>query len=84
MYGWAKTLCYALFKTPTPGSRHFKAKGVPDSLRGLWEACLDAAPPRRPQTFADVLRGLAEVEAELNPALELVEDEPAKPAGVQW
>ena len=84
MYGWAKTLCHALFKTPTPGSRHFKAKGVPDSLRGLWEACLDAAPPRRPQTFADVLRGLAEVEAELNPALELVEDEPAKPAGVQW
>lgn len=84
VYGWGKTVCYALFKTPTPGSRHFKAKDVPDTLRELLEACVDDEPPHRPQTFADVLRRLAEVENELNPALELVEDGLAVALAVQW
>ena len=84
VYGWAKTACYALFKTPTPGSRHYKTKEVPDSLRELLEACLDDEPPHRPQTFAEVLRRLAAAEEELNPALEIVEDGPAVAAAAQW
>lgn len=84
VYGWGKTVCYALFRTPTPGSRHFKAKDVSDTLRELLEACVDDETPHRPQTFADVLRRLAEVEDELNPALELVEDGLAVATAVQW
>jgi serine/threonine protein kinase len=84
VYGWGKTVCYALFKTPTPGSRLYKANAVPDSLRELLEACQDEEPPHRPQTFTDVLRRLALVEDELNPALEFIEDAPTKPAVVQW
>jgi hypothetical protein len=45
---------------------------------------MDDEPPHRPQTFADVLKRLAEVENELNPALELVEDGLAVAPAVQW
>jgi serine/threonine protein kinase len=84
VYGWGKTLCYALFKTPTPISRHFKNKEVPDKLRELLEACIDDEPPHRPQTFADVLQRLADIESKNNPALAEAASIPLAQPSFQW
>ncbi|MEZ6140929.1 MAG: protein kinase [Zavarzinella sp.] len=71
VYGWAKTVCYALFQTPNPGSRHFKEKSAPDSLRELLDSCLDDAPSYRPQSFTAVLAKLLEISHEMAPKLEV-------------
>jgi hypothetical protein len=68
VYGWAKTLCYALFRTPTPNARHFKEAGVPDALRELLDACFDDEPRYRPQSFAEVKRRLEPLADDAVPA----------------
>ena len=84
VYGWGKTVCYALFKTPTPGSRHFKEQSVPETLRELLEACLDDEPPHRPQTFAEVLRRLADFAGAMNPPLAPIAEPQTVARPVKW
>ncbi len=53
VYGFARTLCYALFQTPQPLLRHWRA--LPATLAELLESCLEEDPKQRPAGFADVL-----------------------------
>ena len=56
VYGFGKTICYALFGTPQPTFLHWKA--VPTSLAELLGRCLSEQPRDRPQHFTEVLRQL--------------------------
>jgi WD40 repeat protein len=56
VYGWAKTCCYALFQTTQPTFRHWQS--VPEPLAELLGRCLEEDPKKRPQGFAEVLKGL--------------------------
>jgi tetratricopeptide (TPR) repeat protein len=56
IYGWAKTVCYALFQTPTPRRHHWAQ--VPDRLADLLDRCLAEKPSDRPASFAAVLAEL--------------------------
>jgi len=53
VYGFARTLCYALFQTPQPLMRHWR--GLPSALAELLESCLEEDPKQRPAGFDDVL-----------------------------
>jgi hypothetical protein len=55
VYGWAKTLCLALFHTPHPAWNHWQT--IPDDLAVLLSSCLSADPVQRP-TFSAVLEQL--------------------------
>jgi uracil-DNA glycosylase len=57
VYGFGRTCCYALFGTPQPLLRHWRA--VPTPLAELLESCLEDQPGQRPQGFEDVSRKLA-------------------------
>jgi len=57
VYGFAKTLCFALFKTAEPTIKHYKA--VPDAVAELIGRCLSREPVERPQTFQHVGESLA-------------------------
>ncbi len=57
VYGFAKTLCFALFQTTEPTIKHYKS--VPEALAELIGRCLSRDPKERPQTFQQVLSGLA-------------------------
>ncbi len=56
VYGFARTLCFALFQTPQPLPRHWRS--LPPALAELLEACLEEDPKRRPADLAPVLEGL--------------------------
>ncbi len=56
IYGFARTCCYALFKTVQPLRKHWRE--VPDELADLLEQCLSEKPEERLQSFDDVLKGL--------------------------
>jgi tRNA A-37 threonylcarbamoyl transferase component Bud32 len=56
IYGFARTCCYALFKTVQPLRKHWR--GVPEELADLLEQCLSEDPGERLQSFAEVLRVL--------------------------
>jgi hypothetical protein len=56
VYAFAKTCCYALFRTTQPLPRHWQ--GVPGPLAKSLEKCLDEDPQKRPQGFAEVLADL--------------------------
>ena len=56
VYGFAKTLCFALFRTTEPTMRHYKA--LPEATADLIGRCLSRDPTERPQSFAEVLKGL--------------------------
>jgi formylglycine-generating enzyme required for sulfatase activity/serine/threonine protein kinase len=56
VYGWAKTCCYALFRTTQPLMKHWKS--VPEPLAELLEKCLEEDPRQRPAGFAEVLKAL--------------------------
>src|SRR5262249_45820424 len=53
VYGFGKTCCFALFRTPQPLRKHWKS--VPDKLADLLEQCLAEDPKERPSNFAEVL-----------------------------
>lgn len=59
MYGWAKTCCYALFRTTQLLRSHWNQ--LPGSLAALLENCLAEDPLRRPPTFAAILKRLNRV-----------------------
>jgi uracil-DNA glycosylase family 4 len=56
VYGFGRTMCYALFQTPQPLLRHWRS--IPAPLAELLENCLEDQPASRPQDFKDVLARL--------------------------
>ena len=56
VYGWARTCCRALFKTPHPMRKHFRQ--IPEALADLLEDCMAEDPAERPADFAAVLARL--------------------------
>ena len=58
IYGWAKTICFALFRTPSPLMSHWKS--LPESFGDLLEKSLQEDPSQRFQTFAEVIQALPE------------------------
>jgi TPR repeat protein len=57
VFGFGKTLCYALFQTPNPGPRHWLNLKQPH-LVDLLGACLEEKPAGRPPSFSAVLERL--------------------------
>ncbi len=57
VYGFAKTLCFALFQTTEPTIKHYKL--VPEAIADLIGRCLSRDPKERPQTFEQVIAGLS-------------------------
>ncbi len=63
VYGFGRTLCYAVFATPHPNRRHWR--GLRDeALSDLLEACIEEQPAKRPQDFGAVLRQLNSASSE--------------------
>jgi len=59
VYGFARTCCFALFKTVQPLRKHWR--DVPEGLADLLEQCLSEAPEERPGDFGAVAQGLEEL-----------------------
>jgi serine/threonine protein kinase len=85
VYGFGKTFCFALFRTPQPTFQHWQK--LPRDLADLLGRCISEAPKERPASFDAVLRELsrlAPARAKPVPAtdvLEVVEEaEEALPA----
>ena len=53
VYGFARTVCYAMFATPFPRQRHWQA--CSPRLAGLLDQCLAEQPAERMATFEEVL-----------------------------
>ena len=67
VYGFGRTLCYAMFGTPHPVRRHWR--GLKDEpLSDLLEACIEEQPADRPADFADVLQRLRQAPPTEGPA----------------
>jgi serine/threonine protein kinase len=76
VYAFARTCCFALFRTPQPGLKHWQ--GMSPSLRVLLDACMAESPGERPATFAEVLSRLRKARGprgggKKNPAAEPLE-----------
>jgi serine/threonine protein kinase len=56
VFGFARTIYFAMFQTPHPKARHFEK--LSKSLRTLLDDCSSDAPAERPQSFDDVLTRL--------------------------
>ena len=79
IYGFGRTMCFALFGTPKPGPRHWKEL-KDDALGELIGRCIEEIPKDRPGSFAEVLAQLSSapvVMATLAPE----EEEPPLPRG---
>src|SRR5262249_60588409 len=61
VYGFAKTCCYALFKTPQPTFQHWQQ--LPQPLAELLGRCLAEHPKDRPAPFGPVLGWLTRLRA---------------------
>jgi serine/threonine protein kinase len=72
VYAFAKTCCYALFKTTQPLSRHWQS--IPRPLARLLESCLEEAPDKRPPNFGAVLKRLGEIAEPRLPMREVSEE----------
>jgi serine/threonine protein kinase len=59
VYGFARTCCYALFRTTQPTQQHWDNLERP--LAALLRECLAEAPAERPMNFGVVLRRLAQL-----------------------
>lgn len=59
VYGFGRTCCYALFRTPLPAAERWRE--LSSSLAGLLQACIADEPPLRPADFDAVLDALASV-----------------------
>ena len=59
VYGFGRTLCYALFGTPHPLPRQWRGLGD-ERLGELLEACIEEQPRNRPSDFDKVLQRLHE------------------------
>jgi DNA polymerase len=67
VYGFARTLCYALFQTPQPLMRHWRS--LPPALAELLESCLEEDPKQRPASFSAVLEVLDRIAGVPAPAV---------------
>jgi serine/threonine protein kinase len=56
VYGFGKTCCYALFKTPQPTWQHWQK--LPPKLADLLGRCLAENPSERPSNFTSVVNSL--------------------------
>src|SRR5437588_9069002 len=77
VYGFARTLCYALFQTPQPLMRHWR--GLPPALAELLESCLEEEPKQRPAGFAEVLQVLDRLAGSPSGAQPAAPAKPAEP-----
>jgi TPR repeat protein len=57
VYGFGKTLCYAVFGTAQPGPRHWRTLGD-EEFAELLGQCIEEGPEQRPQGLAEILRRL--------------------------
>jgi serine/threonine protein kinase len=64
VYGFARTLCFALFESPEPTYQDWRK--IPTALAELLDECLARIPERRPADFDSVLVRLAQVERSLS------------------
>ncbi len=60
IYGFGKTLCFALFRTPLPTPRHWRGL-KDDALIELIEGCIEEDPSGRIKSFKVILERLAAV-----------------------
>jgi TPR repeat protein/serine/threonine protein kinase len=80
VFGFGKTLCYALFQTPNPGPKHWLGLSHPRLLE-LLGSSIEEAPASRPQSFKDVLAKLeAPAVVKVVPPAGPAKAPPAKPA----
>jgi len=85
VYGFARTCCYALFRTPMPLPRHFR--DLPASLTALLESCLEEKPSSRLGSFKGVLDRLRKIDHELIPEVTPAETASAHtppPSAAAW
>jgi serine/threonine protein kinase len=75
-YGFAKTLCFALFKTPRPSMKHYGS--LPKNMANLIDSSLVDDPAERPQGFAEVLKVLNKVDPDDALPMAAEEDEPPR------
>jgi hypothetical protein len=59
-YGFAKTLCFALFRTTEPTNRHYNL--LPPRMADLIGRCLSREPGERPRGFGEVQAELAAID----------------------
>lgn len=57
VYGFGKTLCFAVFGTPTPGPRHWRTLGDND-FGELLGQCIEEQPQARPQRLTEIISRL--------------------------
>lgn len=60
VYGFARTLCFALFKTTEPTNRHYNQ--LPPRMADLIGRCLSREPEERPRGFGEVQAELADID----------------------
>jgi serine/threonine protein kinase len=78
VYGFAKTCCYALFRTPQPTFQHWQR--IPPSLAELLGHCLAEQPKDRPSDFNAVLHRLSRIQTAAAPVI--LDAEPAEAVAV--
>jgi serine/threonine protein kinase len=76
VYGWGRTVCFALFGTPQPTFQHWQQ--VKREVAALLGRCLHEKPGARPQTFSEVLKGLGRLSAD-DMVDEVIAVQPARP-----
>jgi len=59
IYGFGKTCCYALFRTPHPLGRHWRT--LPKNLIKWLDSCIEEDPKDRPADFSAVLDGMSTI-----------------------
>jgi serine/threonine protein kinase len=74
VYGFARTCCYGLFKTPQPLRGHWQQ--LPEPLADLLDRCLAEAPADRPQHFGEVIPRLQQLRERLAGAAALTPQPP--------
>ncbi|MBY0228955.1 MAG: serine/threonine protein kinase, partial [Gemmataceae bacterium] len=68
VYGWGRTMCFALFGTPSP---HFRQWGqIPREVADLLGDCVEERPEKRPRGFGEVLSRLGAAPASWSATVE--------------
>jgi len=67
VYGYGKTLCYALFQITEPTMEEWSRIGFDHPLVKLLNRCIHADPSRRPRGFQEVLQALETIEGKAAP-----------------
>lgn len=59
IFGFGRTCCYALFKSPNPKGRQWRA--LPKGIANWLDSCLEELPEDRPGDFAQVLQMMGQI-----------------------